>query len=384
MRVAVVTEFYPRAADPVLGVWAHRQALATRAAGAEVVVFVLHRVVPPRSDMSLRSLTELARQPPVELRDGLEVHYLSYVSPPRPLAYASWGAWAALPLRAALARHGPFDVLHAHNAVPAGDGVLKATRGRPLVVSVHGGDVLWTAGRVRRGRSTVARVLSRAELVLANSAGIAQRAQALGATRVEVMHLGAELPAPRPPSAQPLLVTVGHLVPRKRHVDVLEALARLPADVRYLIIGDGPSRADLVARAAELGLSDRVEFVGQLSPADALERSREAWLFVMPSVDEAFGVAYVEAMAAGIPAIGARGEPGPEEIRAEGGGLELVPPRDPAALAARIAVLLNDPEERERLGGAARDTVGRRFSWERCGEATVAAYRDVLGLSSPR
>jgi len=52
MRVAVVAEFYPRAHDPVLGVWAHRQALAAREAGAEVSVFVLHRVVPPKRDLA--------------------------------------------------------------------------------------------------------------------------------------------------------------------------------------------------------------------------------------------------------------------------------------------------------------------------------------------
>ena len=61
MRVAVVAEFYPRARDPVLGVWAHRQALAARDAGAEVSVFVLHRLVPPKRDIS--ALAGLLRQP---------------------------------------------------------------------------------------------------------------------------------------------------------------------------------------------------------------------------------------------------------------------------------------------------------------------------------
>jgi glycosyltransferase involved in cell wall biosynthesis len=98
----------------------------------------------------------------------------------------------------------------------------------------------------------------------------------------------------------------------------------------------------------------------------------------MPSTDEAFGVAYVEAMAAGLPAIGCRGEPGPEEIAAAGGGITLVPPGDVEALAAQLGVLLGDAAERRRLGAAARDTVERHFTWERCGAATVAAYEDVL------
>jgi teichuronic acid biosynthesis glycosyltransferase TuaC len=88
-------------------------------------------------------------------------------------------------------------------------------------------------------------------------------------------------------------------------------------------------------------------------------------------------VAYVEAMAAGIPALGASGEPGPEEIAAAGGGIELVPPGDPAALAARIERLLTDPDKLAALGAAARANVEAHFSWRRCGEQTYATYAQV-------
>jgi len=99
---------------------------------------------------------------------------------------------------------------------------------------------------------------------------------------------------------------------------------------------------------------------------------------VLPSVDEAFGVAYVEAMAAGVPAIGCLGEPGPEEIAAAGGGIRLVPPGDPETLAAEIRALVDDPGWRRELGEAARATVASEFTWERCGQATVAAYEEAL------
>jgi glycosyltransferase involved in cell wall biosynthesis len=98
----------------------------------------------------------------------------------------------------------------------------------------------------------------------------------------------------------------------------------------------------------------------------------------LPSVDEAFGVAYIEAMACGLPAVGSAGEGGPEEISAVGDGMRLVPPRDPPALAAVLAALLSDPPGLERLGAAARRTAADHFSWEECGRATVAAYRETL------
>ena len=111
---------------------------------------------------------------------------------------------------------------------------------------------------------------------------------------------------------------------------------------------------------------------------DAVATARAATLFVLPSVDEAFGVAYVEAMAGGVPAIGCEGEDGPAEIVAAGGGITLVPPRDPPALAGAIDGLLSDPERRRSEAAAARATVEREFTWARCGAATVAAYESVL------
>ncbi len=382
MRVAVVTEYYPRAHDPVLGIWAHRQVVATRAAGAEPVVFVLHRLVPPRASFTPTELISLLRQPRTVQLDGIPVHYIRYLSPPRARSYATWGAWAAPALRRALGAAGSFELIHAHNAVPAGDAALRATSGLPLIVSVHGGDVLWTVDNVRGGDRAVRNVFGAARLVLANSAGIAALASARGAGDTRVVHLGADLPAPAAGCTEPLLVTVGHLVARKRHADVIRALARLPERIRYLVIGDGPEREALAALASELGVSGRVELAGQLEPELALARARSAWLFVMPSVAEAFGVAYIEAMAGGVPAIAVSGEPGPEEIAAAGAGIELVPAADPAALADRIAALLADPARLQSLKAAARQTVAEHFSWELCGQRTLAAYRDALGVGA--
>jgi teichuronic acid biosynthesis glycosyltransferase TuaC len=204
-----------------------------------------------------------------------------------------------------------------------------------------------------------------------------------GRAHSRIVRLGADVPSePAQHRADaPALVTVGHLVARKRHADVIRALwllrERLP-DLRYLVIGDGPERERLAHLAAELGVADRVELVGQLPHQQAVARARTARIFVMPSVDEAFGVVYVEAMAAGLPAIGARGEAGPQEIAAAGEGIRLVAPGDVEALAAEIEGLIAEPEYARSLGEAARETVRRAFTWEACGRATVAAYEDAL------
>jgi glycosyltransferase involved in cell wall biosynthesis len=94
----------------------------------------------------------------------------------------------------------------------------------------------------------------------------------------------------------------------------------------------------------------------------------------LPSEDEAFGVAYIEALAHGVPAIGCAGESGPEEIAELGEAMLLVPPRDPPALAGAIERALADPS----LPAKARATAAAHFTWERCGAETVAAYEAAL------
>lgn len=395
MKVAVVAEFYPRQGDPVLGVWAHRQALAARDAGAEVRVVVLHRLVPPRASFSggaeapARALLGLVGEPRKQTHDGLDVTYVRYVSPPRSRSYHAWGAWAtpALGLTLRRLRHSfEFDLIHAHNAVPAGDAARRARLGVPLVVSVHGGDVLYTAPRTAPGREAVERNLAAATTVLANSKGIADLSRHYGAGDTRVVHLGADLAEPRGVSVRreqraPSLVTVGHLVARKRHADVLRTLAVLAKrhpTLRYVIVGDGPERIALEGLATRLEVSDRVDFLGQLAPAEAIERARSCTLFAMPSTEEAFGVAYIEAMAAGIPAIGCRGEPGPEEIAAAGDGFVLVPPGDIERLTQRIDELLSDPQRLREASIRARETVAAHFTWEQCGAHTLTAYEHAL------
>lgn len=354
MRVVVVAEYYPRVADPVLGVWAHRQALAARDAGADVEVLVLHRPIPPLSTRSVREAVRPLRQPLHATLDGLRVTYVPFVAPPRPRSYARWSAWAAPALRLALRRR-RFDLVHAHYAMPAGDAVRRA--GVPYVVSVHGGDVL------AHGESAATRAgLEGARLVLANSEGIARRARALGAGDVHVVHLGTDVPEAVPERRHDV-VSVGHLVARKRHADVIRAL---PPGRRLTIVGDGPERAALEALAE----GRDVAFTGALAHAQAVAVAQSARVFALPSVDEAFGVAYVEAMAGAVPAIGCAGEPGPEEIARCGGGMTLVPAGDVGALRAAI--------EAGGDGEAARRTVVEHFTWEGCGRATVAAYEAAL------
>jgi glycosyltransferase involved in cell wall biosynthesis len=347
-------------------------------------VLVLHRPIPPLAALrrgDLRAAWRELGQPHQAQPQGLSVEYLRYLSPPRPWSYDTWGAWAApwlarrLP---AIRRSFDFDLVHAHYAIPAGDSVRRAAPDVPVVLSVHGHDVFGAGA----GGPRVETVLRHARLVVANSQGTAERCGAAGAAQVEVVHLGTDIPdSPAPAPADPVLVTVAHLAPRKRHRDVLAAVARLRSRhprLRYVVVGDGPARGALERQSAELGLTGCVDFRGALAPQEARAAAQAATLFVMPSVDEAFGVAYVEAMAAGVPAVGCRGEAGPEEIARAGGGMVLVQPEDPQRLAEAIDHQLSRPASLSELRRTARQTVLENFTWPGCGQATVEAYRHAL------
>jgi glycosyltransferase involved in cell wall biosynthesis len=394
MRACVVAEYYPRRRDPVLGVWAHRQALAARDAGAEVRVLALERPVPPAS--ALRSVPRLGRalagavmQPGHDTLDGVEVDYVRFVSPPREMSYASWDRWARGPLGKALTRlndEWPFDLVHAHYALPSAGAALGFTEEHelPLAISVHGGDVLGPLVSTPQARARIGGVLRRASVVLCNSKDTLIRCSALtgSAARMCIVHLGAEAPRYLPPKRrQPAVATLGHVVGRKRHVDVLHALSvlrpRFP-EIRWVVIGDGPERAALERLASQLGVADSVDWLGQLAPAVALDELARCHVMALPSLNEAFGVAYIEALACGLPAIGTRGEGGPEEIATFGDGMLLVPPRDPDALAECVAGLIGDTQKLKTLSEAARRTASEEFSWERCGRATVRAYERAI------
>jgi len=400
MRVCVVAEYYPRRRDPVLGVWAHRQALAARDAGAEVRVLALERPLP--SAAALRDATHgrlrglgreargFARQPRHDVLDGVEVEYVRFLSPPRGHAYGSWHRWARRPLGRALDRlraRWPFEVVHAHYAHLAGAAALPWTRaaGLPFVVSVHGGDLLAPTLASPESRETIAAVLRASAVTLCNSRATLDAAAGLaGSSRqMRTVHPpGTPPPVPAPPRrAEPTVATLAHVIPRKRHADVLEAVAllepRLP-ELRWVVIGDGPELPALRERALALGVATHVEWVGQLDPGVALQEVARCHAMAMPSVDEAFGVAYVEALGCGVPAIGSAGEGGPEEIAAAGPGMLLAPARDPAALAEMLGWLLEDGERLEELSSAARRTAEEHFGLEACGRATVDAYREVL------
>ncbi|WP_051973618.1 glycosyltransferase, partial [Cryobacterium sp. MLB-32] len=178
-----------------------------------------------------------------------------------------------------------------------------------------------------------------------------------------------------------VLIVVGRLVLDKGYLDLLDALDRLPpggAAVHVLVVGDGPDAAVIRERAASVSrvhvhlLGRRLDVPVLLSAAD---------VFVLPSLHENMSNALLEAMAAGLPVVATR-VGGSTEVVGHGGGL-LVPPHDPAALAAALQQLFDDPALRSRLGREARAVVAARYTTARMTARLTAVYTALLGRSAP-
>ncbi|HMN29275.1 MAG TPA: glycosyltransferase, partial [Caldilineaceae bacterium] len=159
---------------------------------------------------------------------------------------------------------------------------------------------------------------------------------------------------------QPIILTVARLDKQKGHSDLLKAAVQVP-EASFVLVGDGPERAQLEEQSRTLGLERRVCFLGYRQDIPALLADCD--LFVLPSRYEGLPLAVLEAMAAGKPVI-ASAIPGTREAVVDGESGVLVPPADPAALAAAIRQLLADPAQAQRLACAGRVRVQQEFSVE--------------------
>ncbi len=286
------------------------------------------------------------------------------------------------------------------------DGFLWARRrSLPFVASLKGiiADELrnergWVRALLTVQARWERRNVNRADLVMVTSrycADVAQRAYGVPPERIAVVPEPIDLEvwddqfwraARRPrasPPASPIVLCVARMYPRKRVADLLRATAimrgRVPG-IQVRIVGRGPEWPAVSRLHTELGLGDSVTLLGDVGRERLAEEYVNATVFCLPSVQEGFGIVFLEAMAAELPVVACRVAAIPEVVQ-DGVTGRLVPPRDPAALAAESARLIADPELARRLGREGRRRV-LAFTPRHVAERFVSAVhssKDRLG-----
>lgn len=358
MKVVVCAGAYPSDAHPAAGTFVLEQARAV-ARRHDVVVVVqdgpgAEEGIVEEERGGLRTIRLRHRAPRLAFVPGVRA---------RPYRHG---------LRAALDRLGFVpDVLHAHYfyvgiwAVQVG-----LARRIPVVLSEHSS--AFPAGRVTGGRRRTAAVALRdATLVCPVSEYLRASIQAAGFdVRMRVVPNPVDDDAFGPPAPRatgpPVVVTVANLTPLKGIEALIDAVGETEA--RLVVVGDGERRAALERQAAPLG--DRVEFRGEVPRPEVARALAEADLFCLPSLAETHGVAFIEALASGLPVLGTR-VGGVPEIVGPGDG-ELVPPGDLVEALQRVLGSLGKYDR-----AAIRARAARRFGYDAVGGLWDEVYASV-------
>jgi glycosyltransferase involved in cell wall biosynthesis len=256
------------------------------------------------------------------------------------------------------------SLVHAHFATSQAEVAFAVSRltGIPFSFTAHARDIYADASALPQKLAAAAFVVTCTAANRDHLAGLAPEA----AGRVHhVPHGVPASPAPAPrDGGPPRVLAVGRLVPKKGFATFVDALAHTAAALEAVVIGDGPERGRLVARARRRGVA--VAFRGALAPEAVAREMAAADILVAPSVvapgGDRDGIPNVvlEAMAAGLPVVAATTSGLPEAVEDGVTGL-LVPASDPESLAAALDRLLADPAMRRRLGEAGRRRVQERY-----------------------
>jgi glycosyltransferase involved in cell wall biosynthesis len=297
------------------------------------------------------------------------------------LSQLDWPIWGGV-VRGMLLRQlwtDPPDLIHIQSRAALTQGLWVARHlQRPFLLTVH--DYLQPNERLPIDRRWCRKIIAVSDSVKAD---LLQRTR-LPEQLVTVVHSGVDRATSRDllkifePRRVPVVGTAGPLEAVKGFPFFLGAAARVletGREVEFLIAGAGPEESNLRRLSAELGINDKVTFVPNLLDFDDALAAMD--VFVLPSLQQGIGTVMLDAMAMGRPVIATRVGGVYCAVRDGETGL-LVPPSNSAALAERIAELLDDPAKAQSIGSAARDLVEREFAVQGMVEQTAGLYHEIL------
>ena len=387
-RLRILMMIHRQADNSPYCFYVHEQAKALKARGHEVVVISAVGVTPMMKRLRPGQAEVAARTPKKDIIDGVRVFY------PRYLTLGNAGerllggrllAASALPVARRLHREKPFDLVHAHMLPRDGHAGLIVARalGIPFALTVHGTDIFhyFIPGQTPWPRNV--NIAREADALMAVSTLLMSRVAPYrgGEKLSRVVPNGVDLSlVPQKTDNMPrTVISVGTLKARKCMDRTLEAFARLAGeypDATLTIVGIGEMEAQMRARIAELGLEGRVTLTGGLPHAEVLARMAKSDLFVLPSWGEGYGIVYIEAMAAGCIAVGAKGE-GIEDTITDGENGFLVPAGDVGEIERVMRAVFENRERYAALRERGRQDA-RALTWARNAQTVEEIYFELL------
>ncbi len=350
---------------PVLGgIENHIKILAEAhaAAGHQVTVLVCNT--------GSRSVTEVL--------NGVEI-----VKAGRIATFASMPLSLAQPLTLFRSR---YDIAHVHSPYPLGEFANWLLGHTKVTILTHHSDVVRQRVMLKFYGPILRRVLRSVDRIIATSPRYIDSSPWLYPVRDKcvVVPLGVDINRFKPPDklqSHPFaLLFVGKLRYYKGLDTLLQALPLVP-QAQLIVVGEGPMQQTWQSLSIDLGLRDRVNFVGEVGDADLPDYYHQADLFVLPANarSEAFGMVLLEAMASGLPCITTELGTGTSWIVQDGITGFVVPLADPPALAKAINTLRTDEPLRQQFGQSALTRVRAEFSQETMVKRIMRLYEELLG-----
>lgn len=348
-------------------------------AGAEMLVRELIRRAGSRIIPAVFCLEEIGRMGEEMRAEGIDVIHFDR---------RGGVDWGVIRRMAKAIRERELDIVHAHQYTPFYYSALARlfSRRRPkLILTEHGRHYPDVVSRKRRmaNRLLLGRSADAITACCEFSANGLSVNDGFPRNRIQIIENGIEVDryGPKPPTHSRTILHVARHHPVKDQATLLRGFAIAAPDLpgaTLQMVGDGPLRGELESLAHELGIADRVEFLGVRS--DVPDLMRAADVFVLTSLSEAASLTLMEAMATGLPVVVTDVGGNGEIVRHEREGL-LFPRSDAVGCAAAFKRLLADPALAKRLGDAGRIRVRDRYRLDRTVDDYFNLYHRLTGLS---
>jgi len=400
VNVLVLSHLFPSAQDPSAGIFVLEQLRSLRRLGVQAEVVAPTPWAPRwlRMSNAVRRRMNTAQR---ESMDGFLVERPAALTPPRRIGFSLLGFLYYLGCRARVAAHlqqHRLDLIHAHTILP--DGFAAVLLGKefhlPTVCTLHGSDIKLYPKRSRATHRATTWALRHVDRLIAVSADLRKESQAMsGRADVAVVPNGADeqvfVPIPRLqartqlglPPHQKIVSFIGYLRPEKSLTTLLEAFSRLAnMDCLLYFVGDGPSKSELMARAAMLGILERCRFVGHQAHSDVPLWLSAADCLALSSLSEGLPTILPEAMLCHVPIVTTPAG-GISEIVRDGKTGIVVPFSDPAALAHAVEKIVDNSALTDELTTNAYTFAKSSLTWTANARSTLALYEDLLRQYAP-
>lgn len=363
LRVLHVGKYYP----PFMGgMETHLQALCEKMSGRVDVKVVV---------------ANAARQTSKEVSEGVEVTRL-----------ATMFNFAAAPICPALPGEiykTPADIVHIHVPNPTAILAFLASNHKGRLVVTYHSDTIRQRVLGRAFEPVLHRALRLSSAIIATSPNYIESSEVLSLhrSRCSVIPHGIELERFERLQAEKvaeirsqygprIVLSVGRLIYYKGFDHLIRAMARV--DGRLLIVGNGPLRSKLEEQARELGVGERIVFLGEVDDVTAYYQAADIFALASTARSEAFGIVQLEAMACGKPVVNTGLQSGVPFVSIDRQTGITVPPEDAYALAEAINLLFADDSLRLSYGAAARSRARQEFSLDKMVDRTIELYQEVM------